>query len=412
MSKFWPLSSIAALLAIWVVYNGRSAYNLLAPAPLPGSYFVGGNSSCKTIKHKYSDRLKFCEDLTPWTTLDTAGNEIHRIIASCDPGRYEWNTVMGPLLDPEPKGNLWVLNPDAEDLNPQLLTLQNFNSTHDFHPLGIDIFTGAANEPSTLFVINHMRDSKRTVEVFELYDESPPRLVHVRQLYHPMFWAPNSVAALSHKDFFLSIDHWFKRDGLWPWKLFMPVVESALMLPLGMVEYVQFGPTGINVTVPAIGVPFANGLALSKDGSKLAVASTSACKVKVYEVSEEGLKLKDTINLPFSPDNMGYEQDGSLIVAGHPHFPSIVRYSKRKQAIAPSWVVSISDRIQSLQDDTDLQAPYSVYNRTNTHDRYAVKTLYQSDGSGWSASSTALWSNKKQDKLIVSGLYSEGILVC
>jgi hypothetical protein len=317
------------------------------------------------------------------------------------------------LLNPEPKGNLWVLNPHKDDLNPQLLTLENFDSAHDFHPLGIDVFPGAANEPSTLFVINHMRNSKRTVEVFQLYDENPPRLVHVKQVYHPMFWAPNSVAALSHQEFFLSIDHWFKRDGLWPWKLFMPVVESALMMPLGMVEHVQFGPIGINVTVPAIGVPFANGLALSKDGSKLAVASTSACKVKIYDVKPGGgLKLKDTISLPFSPDNMGYEQDGSLMVAGHPHFPSIVRYSKRKQAISPSWVVSISDRIQSPQDDTDLQAPYGVYNRTSMHDKYTMKTLYQSDGSEWSASSTALWSSSKQDKLLISGLYSEGILVC
>lgn len=292
--------------------------------------------------------------------------------------------------------------------------IENFNSTYDFHPVGVDIFPGEDGKPSTLFVVNHMREGRLTVEVFALHDESPPRVVHLRQLYHPMFWSANSVAALSHNEFYLSIDHWFKRGGLIPWRWFAPQLESALMLPLGFVEYVQFGRNSIDFVISILGVPFPNGLSLSPDKSKLAVSSTSAGKVRIYDVERNGgsLRYQTAIPVPFSPDNLKYQEDGTLLVTGHQHFPSIIRLAKKKQSTSPSWVVSISDRSLNATDDRTSQAPYSAYKRVGVHKSYTMETMYQSNGTGWSASTSALWTGKNNDKFVMSGLYTEGILVC
>ncbi|KIM33205.1 hypothetical protein M408DRAFT_309344, partial [Serendipita vermifera MAFF 305830] len=320
----------------------------------------------------------------------------------------------GPLLNPEPKGTLWLVQPDLDGYPVQPLVAENFPPKRDFHPLGIDIFPGEAGQPSTLFVVNHMRDSRLTVDVFALHDENPPRLVYLKELYHPMFWAANSVAALSHNEFFLSIDHWFRRDGFIPWKWFAPFLETALMLPLGMVEYVKFGRNGIDYTVPILGIPYPNGLALSPDKSKLAVSSTSAGKVRIYDVLPNGggLANRTIIPVPLSPDNVDYQEDGSLIVAGHPHFPSISRLGARKRTSSPSWVVSIQDKNSNSSDDRTSNVPYSAYNRVGLHKDYTMRTIYQSNGEGWSASTSALWAGKNKDKLVIGGLYTEGVLVC
>jgi hypothetical protein len=228
-----------------------------------------------------------------------------------------------------------------------------------------------------------------------------------------MFWSANSVAALSHNEFYLSIDHWFKRSGFIPWRWFAPQLETALMLPLGFVEYVQFGRNGINFVISVLGIPFPNGLSLSPDKSKLAVSSTSAGKVRVYDVERNGdLTYKTAIPVPFLPDNLHYQEDGSLLVSGHQHFPSITRLSRKKQSVSPSWVVSISDRNSNATDDRTSNVPYSAYKRVGVHKDYTMETIYQSNGTGWSASTTALWTGKNKDKFVMSGLYTEGILVC
>lgn len=300
----------------------------------------------------------------------------------------------------------------AKGWRVERLVLEGFPSEYDFHPLGVEIFAGAPGEPSTLFVVNHMRDKKRTVEVFTLY-HNPTRAVHVRQLYHPMFWAPNSIAALSHNEFFLSIDHWFKRDGPWPWRLFMHEVESLTMLPLGSVRHVRFDHDSINVSTPIRNIAFPNGLALSSNMSQLAVASTSGGRVLLYSLQSDGVaKHEKTIRVPLSPDNLQYTEDDVLIVAGHPHFPGIARLAKQKQSTSPSWVVAIArSGTLNIDNNEEVKTPYSIYNRVGKVDGFSMYTVYQSNGTGWSAGSTAIW-NRKKNRLVMSGLYTEGIMVC
>jgi hypothetical protein len=50
------------------------------------------NDSCKIVHHP-DGALKYCEDLVHWKEAGVA-------IASCDPGRPEWNTVLVSLVLP------------------------------------------------------------------------------------------------------------------------------------------------------------------------------------------------------------------------------------------------------------------------------------------------------------------------
>jgi hypothetical protein len=191
----------------------------------------------------------------------------------------------------------------------------------------------------------------------------------------------------------------------------MHEAESLTMMPLGKVRHVRFDGDNITVSTPVPFLAFPNGLALNRDGSRLAVASTSAGRVHLYSVHPGGvLQQEKVIRLPFSPDNLQYSEDDTLIAAGHPDFPAIVRVAKQKQKSSPTWVVAIPSNgtINSAYNE-ETETPYSIYNRVGKATE--MYTLYQSNGSGWSASSTGIWDREK-NSLLMSGLYTEGIMVC
>ncbi|GAA5980908.1 hypothetical protein JCM5350_004762 [Sporobolomyces pararoseus] len=105
------------------------------------------------------DRFAFCEDAIVYK-LEGVEKEVG--ILSCDPTRWEWNTVMGTLVNPRAgKGALWVLDPVETGGGEQLKRIKldwNENSflEEDFHPLGIDIYHRSSPiDSDTLFVINH-----------------------------------------------------------------------------------------------------------------------------------------------------------------------------------------------------------------------------------------------------------------
>src|SRR6202044_2590086 len=99
----------------------------------------------------------------------------------------------------------------------------------------------------------------------------------------------------------------------------------------------------------AFGIPFSNGIAISPNGKHVAVSSSSLSKVYFYTRDPENNKLTFThaVPLPFYPDNLMFDDEGILIASGHPHFISLVAVGANKtDAVAPSWVASISPREQ------------------------------------------------------------------
>jgi hypothetical protein len=346
------------------------------------------------------------------------------------------------MKDPSGKGGIYVLTYADDPKKPvytERITVENWPEKLDFHPLGLDIITGTPGEPSTLFVVNHdriatavekieidpktLKAGKRSMSRSNFHGWLSPHLtlttlypVFRQHLHHRMFWAANSVAALSSTSILVSNDHFFTRRGLAPLSFFMPLVESMMMLPLGTVIHLDFATGELRTSIAAWGIPFANGVALSPDRKEVAVVACSSAYVQLYSLEEKGgvsLRYKTAVKMPFSPDNVDYTHDGRLMVAGHPYFPGLTKFSKGKADKAPSWVVEIANRTVTgvAEGEDDKQSPYPVTKRAPSHAEYSVQTVFMSDGNVFSSSTTGLW-DPQAGKLFTTGLYADGISVC
>ncbi|KZO96906.1 hypothetical protein CALVIDRAFT_563542 [Calocera viscosa TUFC12733] len=395
---------VGALIAL--SYRLYSVYHIFVPIhSLPSSHFsvpfaAHNNTSPSTGScHKIlspSHQLSHCEDLTEWLSSSGA---VLGLLASCDPNRRNWNTVMGPLRDPNPRGAVWYINPESEAA--ERLPLVGYPESHDFHPLGIAALPSAPGEPTTVFAVNHGRHNS-TIEVFALsfpVERAVPSLTYLRTLTHPKLVAPNAVVPLSPSTVLVSQDHTFTRRLPSPLGNTLPILESLLGLPGGSVDVLQFHPGSqdpptLTNAVPHI--PFANGIALSPSTNTLAVASSSQAAVYLYHLPASStllllpLRWKATVRLPFAIDNLSFSPSGTLYATGHPNFPALIKHAKSAHVRAASWVASLSPDGE-------------------------IRTVYQSAGGKGDqvieASTTAV-ADEEGGRLWIAGLYAEGILSC
>jgi hypothetical protein len=385
----------------------------------PVGYYSNGDWSthCQTIGTDAA--FSYCEDAVFWDHLDGEGKLKDRlVIVGCDPGRKSWNTVMGPLRDPKPRGGLWVYSPGEG--NAKAIVLIGYPEDHDFHPIGMDVFPSLEGDASNLFVINHA--GQRTfIEQFSLTPANPTKAKWIRTLTSKYFVSPNSLAWTSPTSFYVTNDHLFTRRLPKPFGSVLPAIETWLGLPLSWISHVtinenaQFESNVLEHTFAALGIPFSNGVAISPDGKHLAVSSSSLAQVYFYTRDPESNKLTftDTVQLPFAPDNLSFDDEGILIVAGHPHLPSLAAVAANKTAaIGPSWAVSISPRkAGAFSKEYDTRAPVSASAKAPAVPSHEVETLFQSNGKFFSTSATGL-RDSRTGVLYVSGLYEEGLLVC
>lgn len=421
---------LTTLLAIYVYRSGRALlYHVFTAPALPKGYFAGGDykDHCVVIKDEIDNQLNHCEHIVFWDHLDEEDNVIDRFIfLSCDPGRRAWNTVMGPMDNPDSLGHLWIYSTEARSLSP--VTLANYPEGHDFHPLGMDVLPSKAGAPSTLFLVNHPRENS-TVEQFVLDPAQPTVATYVRTLTSPYFVAPNSLALTSPTSFYLTNDHLMTRRLPGFFGSILPSVEAIGGLPLTWVAHVTVLPDGaIQHKVVAFGIAFANGVALSHDGLYLAVASSSLAKVYFYrrDPSTNDLTLDREVTVPFAPDNVMYDDEDVLIVAGHPHYPSFIAVVENKPGVkAPSWVVSIRPSVAtsgtgeseghrnsySKMTGYDFRAPLSASAIAPASLTDDVETIFQSDGSVYGTSTTGL-VDSRTGTFYLTGLYEDGLLVC
>jgi sugar lactone lactonase YvrE len=176
----------------------------------------------------------------------------------------------------------------------------------------------------------------------------------------------------------------------------LPFLETILGLPLSWVSHISLDPDPLAATpivdhkFSALFIPFANGISISPSGSEVAVASTSLSQVLIYsrDAVSNGLKHIHTVPVPFCADNLMFDETGDLIVAGHPSFIKVIKVAadKTNEILSPSWIVAIK--------------PHT----------YELETLFLSNGSTFSSSSTAL--RDLDGALYVTGLYAEGVMVC
>ncbi|KAJ7739762.1 hypothetical protein DFH07DRAFT_926855 [Mycena maculata] len=362
-----------------------------------------GNSESADCTLKTAPDFKFCEDAAFWDIYDGRDNlrdsqQLSRrhVVVSCDPNRKAWNTVLGPLRNPDPHGALWLLEHHASTMSRTgelRVELKNYPPNYDFHPLGLAISPSYGNGTSNMFVVNHAR-TRTVIEQFTLSSAFPGVATHIRTLSSPYFVSPNSVALTSPDSFFVTNDHFMTRRLPFYLGEILPILETLLGLPFSWVSHISVDPDHTSPSpiteheFSALFIPFANGISISPSGSQVAVASTSMSRVLIYsrDPASNALTHAHTVPVPFHPDNLEFDETGGVIVAGHPHFPSLlkVKADPTEVAVSPSWVVTI----------------------TSTE----VDTLFQSDGTGFSSSTTGL--RDSTGALYVTGLYTDGILVC
>jgi hypothetical protein len=410
------------LQATFVYRSGRLAKSgILTLPPLPSSYYVNGDvdTHCVVIKEP-SHTLGACEDAVFWDHLQADGDVAARfLIVGCDPNRKAWNTVMGPLHDPEPKGYLWLV--DTLDNGLQRIELAGFPEGHDFHPLGVEVTPSLNGATSVLYIVNHAR-GETTIEQFVISPDAPTQAHWQRTLSSPWFVSPNALAITNETSFYVSNDHLMTRRLPFPLAPILPMIESIAGLPLGWLAHVTVNPDGtVTHKLAALGVPFANGVAISPDGTTLALSSTSLGQIYFYDrnTTTNDLKYREAVSVPFFNDNLMFDDHGALIVAGHPHFPSLIAVAANKtDAQAPSWSVSLNP----LSKDThfaedahrtlyDLRAPFSASKVVPASKGWELETLFQSDGSVFGTSSTSL-RDLRTGALYMVGLYEEGMMVC
>ncbi|KAG1834344.1 hypothetical protein F4604DRAFT_1945023 [Suillus subluteus] len=195
--------------------------------------------------------------MTFWDHLDVDGTVAARfVIAGCDPNRKAWNTVMGPLRNPEPRAYLWLV--ETVDNSLQRIELDGYPEGHNFHPLGIEVTPSQDGAPSILYVVNHARE-ETTIEHFTISPDTPTQALWQRTISSPWFVSPNALAITNETSFYVSNDHLMTHRLPFPLAPTLPLIETAL------------------------GVAFANGVAISPDGTTLALASTSIGQVYFYD---------------------------------------------------------------------------------------------------------------------------------
>ncbi|WFD28825.1 hypothetical protein MNAN1_003840 [Malassezia nana] len=326
------------------------------------------------------------------------------MLLSCDPGRFQWNTFMGPLADPTPRGALWVLG-DALSSVPQRVDIVDWPEDCEFHPLGLDVYERAHGE-ARVFVVNQ-RSSYTTIEVLDLVcDASICHATYVRSIAHPSAThTANSVHAISPHALLVTNTYLIARRAppraqyvaalatrmprAWAAAL-EPIVRLPWLAPMltkldallcgGWVAHVTFDerPTprenatqyaaGLTVRRIATGIGFTNGLAVTQDDSALVVASTVYLGTYVYPLrvhdaqgranwtSPDVLGPRVWAPTPFLPDNVALLsrvpgatwstkdplQGASVLVAGHPSVAALERMARFGAPPAPSWVVELA----------------------------------------------------------------------
>ncbi|KAF7986409.1 hypothetical protein HWV62_31135 [Athelia sp. TMB] len=401
---------------------------------LPIGFYSGGDwkAHCQVVKSSVPAAEKFesCEDAVFWDHIGGGALLKRLVVVSCDPGRRSWNTVMGPLRDPEPRGGLWLYTPSDSDSEvpslPQPIIFTGYPDGHDFHPLGLEITPSQDGGSSSLFVVNHARQ-RSYIEQFLLNPSNTTVATWVRTITSEYLVAPNGIAITSPTSFYVSNDHLMTRRLPAPLGSVLPILETVLGLPTSWISHFTLleSPHGQPTFVAdhsfaALGIAFANGIALSPDGRTLAVSSSSMMQVHLYDrdPTTNTLTFANTVHVPFAPDNLSFDDKGTLFAAGHPHFPSVIAIAKgHAGAVAPSWVVSISRRADAqsgaAQDlkEYDIHAPISASAKVPAVSSHVVETVFQSNGSMFGTSTTGLRDSKSGVHYIV-GLYDQGMLVC
>ncbi|KAJ3573640.1 hypothetical protein NP233_g2301 [Leucocoprinus birnbaumii] len=430
---------LTLILSVIYYRNGETIRNsILNKSPLPKGYIAGGNfeADCKDIGSAATPEIASCEDAAFWDLHDASENASNGAANAPPAGAKEKAaSILDKIRGTVKKTPEETPKPPTGSLKPDLrkLELKNYPEGHDFHPLGLEVWPSYGGNGSYLYAVNHAR-ARTVIEQFLLDPKDLNSATYIRTISHPWFISPNALALTSPDSFYVSNDHLFTRRLPILGK-FVPITETLLGLPFSFVAHVTLNPPSSSPSTPTIKehtieapfIPFSNGVSLSPGGGELAIASTTLNRVLFYTRDKDTNKLtyKTAVPVPFCPDNIRYyapeshnDETSELIVAGHPHFPSVVHVAANQTgAVGQSWIVSITKGSEVDTNATfyDLQAPFSANEKvpySAIPKGYSVETIFQSNGTGFSTSATGL-KDSLNGNVYLSGLYApQGAMVC
>jgi hypothetical protein len=238
-------------------------------------------------------------------------------VAAGGPVRTTGGIFRLKLEDLEGRGEITVKNLSAA-----------FSSLQPFRPHGIDLYA-PDGRGEVLFVINRrylMEGGKPridpTIEIFDLEGETIEELgPPAATIRHPLMCRPNDLVALDNRRFLTSNDHGACTPGA-------QFIEQLLGWRDAYVLVVEGG----RPRIVANHIGFANGLALTPmeaGRQKLLVSATRDKAVQVYDLEnllkgDGSIKPERSIDLPGSPDNFSWDEEGRLYLAV---FPNIYRFA-------------------------------------------------------------------------------------
>ena len=164
----------------------------------------------------------------------------------------------------------------------------------------------------TLYLVHH--GVRESIEVFEL-DAKPktPTLKWVGCAVAPDSVLMNSVAPLPREGFVVTN----------PYRRTLPKARDRAIAGFDSGELWEWHSTTGWTIVPGTEARGPNGIEVSKDGRWLYVNLWPARQVARISRGQTPVK-RDVIDVTFHPDNIRWQTDGSLLVAGH-HGPSVER---------------------------------------------------------------------------------------
>lgn len=228
----------------------------------------------------------------------------------------------------------------------------------EFHPHGISFLK--TDSASWLFVVNHNSKGSEIL-LFEYRSDS---LFHKGSFSSQDLCCPNDVVGIDANErfakFYVTNDHG-TTGGL------MRTLEDYLRLPLSSLLYYD----GNSFSKAHGGFNYANGINVSKDGTKLYVATTTGRNLITFnrDLETGKLELVSTTPLKTGADNIDVDENGDLWVGAHPKLFAFVAHAKDSSKHSPSQVLKLTPEPGG---------------------NYTVREVYLDEGSQLSGSSIAV----------------------
>ena len=248
---------------------------------------------------------------------------------------------------PDHKGRVLLFDfktpKNAEELK---ITWKDPAYFRSFNPHGIDVFI-TSKKRIIVFIVNH--NPHEAVERFE-FDLSKKTLTHLESIQSPVMHLMNSVVATGQRSFFFT-NFMAYRDG----------ILAAIEVPLDL----RWGSVGSYDGVTSQGhlFPYAytkpNGLALSRDKSKLYLAAIGKLSIDTFSIkSLTNISLEESYVIGTVVDNIQIDaEDGSLWLGCHPvPWLSTLYLQRQDERISPAQVLQlkVDSRGIPLDDVTEI----------------------------------------------------------